>query len=473
MPIEQDYKFGRLAVSSSLLKQEQLEDAVEVLVALEQVGSKQRLWDILGKKGFMSAEAIAQVRREVEHGAEPELSDETAEVPAPPAGLPQRYVLAHLGGQGRVSLFPLPKRLINLGSGLNCDIVLPERDVAECQARLRFTAEQFTLEDAGVGSGLHINDRPILRQILNPNDIVQMASSLLLFLADCEGAAAEPTGATDIHDAPVARLRIVEGPRKGTAFFIGERPLLIGKHPLANVHVSDPSVSDFHAQLRYTPQGFQITDLKSAQGLKINGLRVARQALQVGETVAIGPVTFAIESLAPAKPVETAAPATPPPSAPKKVEGQSDFDWDVAEEIEVEPATDPMMRRDTDPVRGEPQPAPKKVRKEFQLGELQLTCVVGPLENKRYRPKRAVIIIGRDPKADIRIDDVSVSKRHVELTISKGAAMVRDLGSRNGFFINGKRMARAILQTGDALRIGKCLFIVDAVDLDAKKAKKE
>jgi pSer/pThr/pTyr-binding forkhead associated (FHA) protein len=471
MPIEQDYRFGRLAVSSSLLKQEQLEEAIEVLVALEQVGSKQRLWDILSRKGVMTAQAIAEVRQKIEHGVEPELPDETTEVATPPAGAPQNYLLAHLSGQGRMSLYPLPKRMINLGSGSACDIMLPEQDVAECQARLRFTAEQFVIEDAGEGAGLHVNDRPILRQILSPNDLLQIGSAMLLLLADHEGATPEPVSATDIHDAPVARLRAIEGPRKGTVFFVGERPLVIGRHPLANVRISDTSVSDFHAHLRGTPSGFLLMDLKSELGTRVNALRVTRHAIQIGESLTIGPATFVLELLSGQKPEETNAPKQVSQSAAPKEDEPLDFDWDVPDQIEVEPATDPMMRRDTEPVRADP--TPRREQKEFRIGALQLTCVVGPLEGKRYRPKQAVIIFGRSPKADIRIEDASVSKRHVELTISKGAAMVRDLGSRNGIYVNGKRIARGTLQTGDALRIGKCLFIVETVSRHAGKSKIE
>jgi pSer/pThr/pTyr-binding forkhead associated (FHA) protein len=468
MPTDQDYKFGRLAVGASLLKQEQLEECVEILVALEQVGSKQRLWDVLERKGYMTVEAMAELRRKLER-PETEISDETAEVSPPPPGLPQNYILAHLSGNGRMSLYPLPKRMITMGSGADGDIVLPEHDVTESPARLRFTAEQFVIEDTGEGGGIHVNDRPVLRQVLSPNDLIQIGSAMLLILADYEGSAPEPTGALDIHEAPVARLRILDGPRKGTSFFVSERPLVVGRHPLANVHVTDASVSDFHAHIRGTPTGCLLMDLKSDLGTRVNASRVTRHPLQIGETVSIGPATFILELLAAAKPE---SPAPPNIAAPQAHEEESlDFDWDVPDKVEVEPATDPMMRKDTEPVREDPQP--RKQSKEFHLGQLQLTGVVGPLEGKRLRPKQRLVIIGRDPKADIMVDDASISRRHVELAISKGVAMVRDLGSRNGIFVNGKRVTRAQLQSGDALRIGKCLFIVEAVAPRPKTPEKK
>ncbi len=43
MPLEADYEFGKSAVASGQLSQERLEECIEVLVALERVGSRKRL----------------------------------------------------------------------------------------------------------------------------------------------------------------------------------------------------------------------------------------------------------------------------------------------------------------------------------------------------------------------------------------------------------------------------------------------
>ncbi|ACU53063.1 FHA domain containing protein [Acidimicrobium ferrooxidans DSM 10331] len=64
-------------------------------------------------------------------------------------------------------------------------------------------------------------------------------------------------------------------------------------------------------------------------------------------------------------------------------------------------------------------------------------------------------IIGRQSGADVRIDDNRVSRRHAEVTIAEGTATVTDLGSTNGTFVNGERVARPTeLQAGDVLRLG-------------------
>jgi pSer/pThr/pTyr-binding forkhead associated (FHA) protein len=62
---------------------------------------------------------------------------------------------------------------------------------------------------------------------------------------------------------------------------------------------------------------------------------------------------------------------------------------------------------------------------------------------------------GRHPDADIFLDDVTVSRRHVEIMRTDGDFEVRDLGSMNGTYLNGEIVDRAKLKDGDELRIGK------------------
>src|ERR1041384_92625 len=46
------------------------------------------------------------------------------------------------------------------------------------------------------------------------------------------------------------------------------------------------------------------------------------------------------------------------------------------------------------------------------------------------------MVIGADPKADLVIADPAMSKFHCEIRIADGAAVVRDLGSRNGTLVD-------------------------------------
>lgn len=49
-------------------------------------------------------------------------------------------------------------------------------------------------------------------------------------------------------------------------------------------------------------------------------------------------------------------------------------------------------------------------------------------------------VLGRDPSADVCVEHPSVSRRHARLSIEAGRARLQDLGSRNGTFLNGRRI---------------------------------
>ena len=49
-------------------------------------------------------------------------------------------------------------------------------------------------------------------------------------------------------------------------------------------------------------------------------------------------------------------------------------------------------------------------------------------------------VIGRDPAAQIRVDHPSVSRSHAKIVLRAGQATLEDLDSRNGTFVNGRRL---------------------------------
>ncbi|HEU5315493.1 MAG TPA: DUF3662 and FHA domain-containing protein [Chloroflexota bacterium] len=64
------------------------------------------------------------------------------------------------------------------------------------------------------------------------------------------------------------------------------------------------------------------------------------------------------------------------------------------------------------------------------------------------------VTIGRGLDNDIVLDDASVSRHHAELTREGGRAQVRDLGSRNGTWVNAARVNVASVNAGDELAFG-------------------
>lgn len=79
-------------------------------------------------------------------------------------------------------------------------------------------------------------------------------------------------------------------------------------------------------------------------------------------------------------------------------------------------------------------------------------------------PPGAVKTIGRSPGAEFIVDAALVSRLHCQLTATADALHVKDLGSTNGTFINGRRIQAAQLNDGDRLAVGRLELIVSRSD---------
>jgi DNA-binding winged helix-turn-helix (wHTH) protein len=74
-------------------------------------------------------------------------------------------------------------------------------------------------------------------------------------------------------------------------------------------------------------------------------------------------------------------------------------------------------------------------------------------------------MVGRDPAAAIRLDSTEVSRRHAIVTVRAGVATITDLGSRNGTFVNGERLAGTReLRHGDEMLLGTSSVVFESGD---------
>lgn len=69
--------------------------------------------------------------------------------------------------------------------------------------------------------------------------------------------------------------------------------------------------------------------------------------------------------------------------------------------------------------------------------------------------------LGRAPRADFVVDAALVSRLHCRFTLDDRDRLdVEDLGSTNGTWVNGRKVARAPLLKGDTIKIGRVEFSV-------------
>jgi pSer/pThr/pTyr-binding forkhead associated (FHA) protein len=88
-------------------------------------------------------------------------------------------------------------------------------------------------------------------------------------------------------------------------------------------------------------------------------------------------------------------------------------------------------------------------------GSALLIVQRGPGAGSRYLLDTEMVSAGRHPESDIFLDDITVSRRHVEFHRTEGSFRVHDVGSLNGTYVNRDRIDDALLQNGDEVRIGK------------------
>src|SRR3982750_1556371 len=72
--------------------------------------------------------------------------------------------------------------------------------------------------------------------------------------------------------------------------------------------------------------------------------------------------------------------------------------------------------------------------------------------------------MGRAPRADFVVDAALVSRVHCRFTLNETNELaLEDLGSTNGTFVNGKKVAKAMLSDGDKLTIGRVQFVANSL----------
>lgn len=84
----------------------------------------------------------------------------------------------------------------------------------------------------------------------------------------------------------------------------------------------------------------------------------------------------------------------------------------------------------------------------------------GPQAGERFQLAGGKTRLGRHPDSEIMLDDITVSRRHVEIEHTGEGYVVTDAGSLNGTYVNQERVDRAVLRHGDELQIGKFRLVL-------------
>ncbi len=90
-----------------------------------------------------------------------------------------------------------------------------------------------------------------------------------------------------------------------------------------------------------------------------------------------------------------------------------------------------------------------------QSGRGRIVIVRGPDKGESMVVGLEPATIGSGPGCDVRLSDPTVSRKHLQATVSDGGVTVRDLGSTNGSFVRGARFQELVLGFGTEIQIGQ------------------
>ena len=98
----------------------------------------------------------------------------------------------------------------------------------------------------------------------------------------------------------------------------------------------------------------------------------------------------------------------------------------------------------------------REIVSQLPKNSAMLIVIAGPNKGARFLIDSEETAIGRDPKSEIFLDDVTVSRVHAKISRrADGSFHVVDCGSLNGSYLNAHQVQESPLAIGDEIQIGK------------------
>jgi pSer/pThr/pTyr-binding forkhead associated (FHA) protein len=240
-----------------------------------------------------------------------------------------------------------------------------------------------------------------------------------------------PRGEPSLAPSRPRSLRIVaRGAHESvnTVFTIGEHPLWIGRKG-CHVELAEAELSIRHCSIFVRGDQLVVRDADSHMGTFLDGQPVEEAVIEDG--VHILRVGSALVSIEPTSAAGVAVEPIALDAAGVLDESQ------LAEKIRLSRTTQPAA-----------------------ASRIVLICVEGALAGQEFEVPSSGLVVGRE--GHVRVPDEFLSRRHFEVVREEdGTVRVRDLGSRNGTFLNTLPARNTKVHVGDEIRAGVNRFKVE------------
>lgn len=249
------------------------------------------------------------------------------------------------------------------------------------------------------------------------------------------------------------RLRITYQDGRQQAIDITDPPFIIGSSDDCNLAIKDPGVAPRHAELIYAKESWHISDDGSALGTYVNDERLFElelQRLADGNVIKIGTTVLEV-SIGP-DPDEQTAQQTDVSASPAPADSDNTaLLSEVSQLLFTPPAPDPDEQ-----VHEEAESEAEVERPEDPSVWLLLVTYRSGQHQEFVLPNDR-FTIGRSKDNNLVLTDPNVSRNHAQMIASDTGWQIRDLGSVNGTFVGGQRLApyaRHDLAEGSQITIG-------------------
>ncbi len=207
-------------------------------------------------------------------------------------------LLFELSGDGQV-----------IGRDAQADLLVEDNQVSRQHARISNSAGVWTLEDLNSSNGVQVNGKRVSMVALTDGDIVEFGALPFRFENELPAATVivDSDGAGNVLDvnatmlAPAgtehvptmsATLMSQDEQFPGLAFALGAQTMCMGRDADTELHVEHKKISRKHAEFSYAQGNWWVEDLKSTNGVRINGEQIRKSMLRDGDQVQVGPVNF-------------------------------------------------------------------------------------------------------------------------------------------------------------------------------------
>ncbi len=384
---------------------------------------------------------------------------------------------------------------LTIGQDESNDVALLEQGISDFHAEIRVEGDHLYLVDLLSGKGTYVNDQSISkRHRLEAWDVIKISS--------VELEVVDPAKHRPSDWALKAELELLCG-----QFFPIRGTLLVGREQDCDLIINDQLLSRHHARLWLDDGGLNIEDLGSANGTFVNGQRIDRAEIQSGDEIRFDSAAFRVigpkvldqeddnktqlrpaldpdatwvqapsSAITPEPAPEPAPELTPEPTpepAPVPIPEPSPETAATAPVEKNSSAFGPAAETD-DAIHASAAPlTTADVEAEFeatsifkvaadadktQLMQSTSAFLLGQsasIKNDRFTVETEPCLIGRSHGSHIQLLERSVSGRHAEIFQQDGGWAIRDMRSRNGTYLNDKRVTMSALLDGDSLRMGR------------------